>query len=331
MSHKITLCILIAATWLLTLSMTASPAAADEAVAQKAVLVTGASSGIGRNIAERLAAEGYFVYAGARKPDDIKMLTSIDNIQGVRLDVTIQTDIDAAVQTVKAGGLGLYGIVNNAGVVVMDIMAEMDESDLEFVFDVNVYGPYRVTKAFAPMIIESQGRISNISSLAGIASGPAYGAYSMSKHAVEAFTDSLASEMSSVGVRVSAIKPGAYNSSASTSYCKRRKAQDKNPGDSLFEELSMDIASICDDNAPNQYPEPDRVADAVLDALFSENPKADYLAVSDPRQSEFVIRNILQDLVEFNRDYEYSYSREKLIEMLDETLAPTAKVRSWQN
>jgi len=327
MSHKITLCLSIAATWLLTLSMTASLAAADEAVAQRAVLVTGASSGIGRNIAERLAAEGYFVYAGARKAEDIKALSSIDNMQGIRLDVTIQPDIDAAVQTVKAGGLGLYGIVNNAGVMVMDIMAEMDESDLNFVFDVNVYGPYRVTKAFAPMIIESQGRISNISSLAGIASGPAYGAYSMSKHAVEAFTDSLASEMNSVGVRVSAIKPGAYNSSAGTSYCKRRKAQDKSSDESLFKELSTDIASTCGDNTPNQYPEPDRVADAVLDALFSESPKADYLAVSDPRQSEFVIRNILQDLVEFNRDYEYSYSREQLIEMLDETLAPTAKVR----
>ena len=331
MNEKLVLHILIATASFLALFMTTSPAVADEAVAQKAVLVTGASSGIGRNIAERLAAEGYFVYAGARKAEDIKALSSIDNMQGIRLDVTIQTDIDAAVQTVKAGGLGLYGIVNNAGVIVMGVMAEMDEPDLDFVFDVNVYGPYRVTKAFAPMIIESKGRISNISSLAGIATGPAYGAYSMSKHAVEAFTDSLASEMSPVGVRVSAIKPGAYNSSAGTSYCKRRNAQDKDSGDSLFEDLSKEIASLCGDDAPNQYAEPDRVADAVLDALFSENPKTDYLAVSDSRQSEFVIRDILQDLVEFNRDYEYSYNREQLIEMLDETLAPTAKVRSWQN
>jgi NAD(P)-dependent dehydrogenase (short-subunit alcohol dehydrogenase family) len=153
----------------------------------------------------------------------------------------------------------------------------------------------------------------------------------MSKHAVEAFTDSLASEMNSVGVRVSAIKPGAYNSSAGTSYCKRRKAQDKDPGDSLFEELSKEIASLCGDAASDPYPEPDRVADAVLDALSSENPKEDYLAVSNSQQSEFVIRDMLHDLVEINRDFEYSYSREQLIEILDETLAPKAKVRSWQN
>ena len=68
-----------------------------------------------------------------------------------------------------------------------------------------------------------------------------------------------------------------------------------------------------------------------MDALFSENPKEDYLAVSNSQQSEFVIRDVLHDLVEINRDFEYSYSREQLIEILDETLAPKAKVGSWQN
>jgi len=313
---------LIVTASLLVLLVTTSQAVAGQSVTQKAVLVTGANSGIGRNIAERLATEGYFVYAGARKAQDIKELSAIENMQGVRLDVTIQSDIDAAVEAVQAGGLGLYGIVNNAGVVVMGIMAEMDEADLDFVFDVNVFGPYRVTKAFAPMIIESKGRISNISSLAGIATGPAYGAYSMSKHAVEAYSDSLASEMRPLGVRVSAIKPGAFNSNASSSYCKRRKAKGATPGDSLFEELSSDIASLCGDDESTQYPEPDRVADAVMDALFSESPKDDYLAVSTAGQSEFVIRNVIQDLVEFNRDFEYSYSRDQLVELLDEALAP---------
>jgi len=321
MSEKFVSNILMVAAWLLTVLVTASPAVADQSVVQKAVLVTGASSGIGRNIAERLAAEGHFVYAGARKVEDIKALSNIKNMQGLRLDVTIQSDIDAAVETVKAGGLGLYGVVNNAGVIVMGVMAEMDEADLDFVFDVNVFGPYRVTKAFAPMIIESKGRISNISSLAGIATGPAYGAYSMSKHAIEAFSDSLASEMRSFGVHVSAIKPGAYNSSAGASYCKRLNTQDSSSNESLFEELSKEIAGLCDDETSNQYPEPDRVADAVMDALFSEKPKEDYLAVSNSPQSEFVIRDVLQDLVEINRDYEYSYSREQLIEMLNETLA----------
>lgn len=105
----------VAVSFLTLLAMT-TPGLAAEPTVQKAVLVTGASSGIGRNIAERLASEGYFVYAGARKDKDLQALSNIDNIQGVRFDVTIQSEIDAAVKTVEAGGRGLYGIVNNARV-----------------------------------------------------------------------------------------------------------------------------------------------------------------------------------------------------------------------
>ena len=141
MKSRSTVHLYIGAFLLLVLHIFISSAIAAESPAQKAVLVTGASSGIGRNIAERLASEGYFVYGGARKDKDIAALSAIENIQGVRLDVTIQADIDTAVETVRAGGLGLYGIVNNAGVVVMGLLAETDQSELDFVFDVNVHGP----------------------------------------------------------------------------------------------------------------------------------------------------------------------------------------------
>ena len=97
-------------------------ARAEQTPKQKAVLVTGASTGIGRNIAERLASEGYFVYAGARKEKDLQELDAIENIQSIRLDVTIQEEIDAAVETVTKAGRGLYGVVNNAGVAVVGPM-----------------------------------------------------------------------------------------------------------------------------------------------------------------------------------------------------------------
>ena len=77
---------------------------------QKAVLVTGTSTGIGRKITEKLAADGYFVYAGARKDEDLKALGALKNVQAVRLDVTKLEDIDAAVEAVKHGGRGLYGL-----------------------------------------------------------------------------------------------------------------------------------------------------------------------------------------------------------------------------
>jgi NAD(P)-dependent dehydrogenase (short-subunit alcohol dehydrogenase family) len=292
-----------------------------EPASQTAVLVTGASTGIGRNIAERLAAEGHFVYAGARKQQDLEALSAIENIQGVRLDVTVQADIDAAVETIRAGGKGLYGIVNNAGVVVMGILAETDESELDFVFDVNVYGPYRIVKALAPLIIESKGRISNISSMAGIASPPAYGVYSMSKHAVEAYSDSLAAEMGTVGVHVSVIEPGPYNSSAVSSSCARRQKQNDDPGDSLFTELASELAALCSGDSGPVFPEPDAVADAVMDALFSEEPERHYLAIHDQRQAEAIVRVLLQDLAEVNSNgHSFDYSRDELVRMLDEAL-----------
>jgi NAD(P)-dependent dehydrogenase (short-subunit alcohol dehydrogenase family) len=308
---------------ILVLVMGAVPAtvSAQEEILQKAILVTGATSGIGRNITERLASEGYFVYAGGRKPGDIDELSRIENVQGIRLDVTIQADLDAAVKTIEAGGRGLYGIVNNAGVVVMGLLAETEESELDFVFDVNVYGPYRVVKAFAPLIIASSGRIANISSLAGISSPPAYGVYSMSKHAVEAFTDSLAFEMGTVGVHVSAIAPGAFNSNAVAANCNRRRSQGYDPSDSLFPELAGELAALCTGDDNNQFPEPNPVADAVLHALFSDDPKTRYLAPSDPRQAEFTLRNILADLSELSGGDTYEFSRDQLVDMLDEALA----------
>lgn len=304
----------------LTLPDSADPVYAAEPSAQKAVLVTGASTGIGRNIAERLASEGYFVYAGARKPRDIAALTEIENILGVRLDVTIQADIDAAVETVRAANRGLYGIVNNAGVIVMGLLAETAEPELDFVFDVNVYGPYRITKAFAPLIIESKGRISNISSMAGIASPPAYGVYSMSKHAIEAFSDSLAFEMGTVGVRVSVVEPGPYNSNAVASNCRRRKEQGNDPSDSLFQDLAKELDTLCDDVEDAQFPEPDPVADAVLHALFSDEPKYRYLAVTDRRHAEAMIRNVLKTLIELNDGNEFKFDRDELLSMLSESL-----------
>jgi len=287
----------------------------------RAVLVTGASSGIGRNIAERLASEGYFVYAGARKEQDIKTLSDIDNVQGVRLDVTIQADIDAAVETVRDGGRGLYGIVNNAGVVVMGILAETEESELDFVFDVNIYGPYRIVKAFAPLIIESKGRMTHISSMAGVMTPPAYGVYAMSKHAIESFSDSIAWEMGTVGVHSSVIEPGPYKSNAITSNCSRRAGQEHDPDESLFPDIAVELAALCQGDDSSEFPEPDQVADAVMHALFSDDPKQRYLAANDQRQTEAIVRDILRNLVEVNGNgHSFNFSRDELVELLDEAL-----------
>lgn len=102
------------------LSVQAGAAETAKPLPQRAVLVTGATSGIGRHIAEHLANKGYYVYAGARKQADINALNAIPNIEAVRLDVTKPDEIAAAVETVRARGRGLHGLVNNAGAGLAD-------------------------------------------------------------------------------------------------------------------------------------------------------------------------------------------------------------------
>jgi NAD(P)-dependent dehydrogenase (short-subunit alcohol dehydrogenase family) len=283
----------------------------------KAVLVTGASSGIGRKITERLASQGFFVYAGARAQKDLDELNAIKNVQGVRLDVTVPADIAAAVATVNKGGRGLYGVVNNAGVVVVAPMIEVEEKELDFIFGVNMYGPYRITKAFAPMLLESKGRVINISSLNGIVASPMIGAYSMSKHAVEAYGDALAGELGRFGVRVSLIEPGNYGTEIGRNVLARMDTA-LIKGSRFETQMRATLNSM---RAFENNPPPDDVANAVLDALSSENPKMRYLVVPVQNQAAVAIRKLIDEIVQLNSDQKFSYDRDVLVKMLDDALA----------
>jgi NAD(P)-dependent dehydrogenase (short-subunit alcohol dehydrogenase family) len=293
----------------------------EEVSKQKAVLVTGASTGIGRKITEVLAARGVFVYAGARKEKDLLELDAIDNVQSIRLDVTIQQDIDAAVETITGEGRGLYGLVNNAGVAILAPLIEVEESELDFIFDVNIYGPYRITKAFSPLIIESKGRVTTISSISGILSGTFFGPYSMSKHAMEAYSDSLAREMRKFDVKVSVVEPGNYNSAIGATLKKRMNARGVDLEGSRYQEEMQAIVDRVGERS--QHKEPDDVAQAVYHALFDESPKMRYMVVPDQEEAGWTIRKAIQELVELNQDHAFSYDRDALIQMLDEALAAT--------
>ena len=296
------------------------PAMAGE---QKAVLVTGASTGIGREIAETLARDGYFVYAGARKQKDMDALNAIENVQAVRLDVTIQSEIDAAVETVKKGGKGLHGLINNAGIFVGGPLIEIGMDDFHWLMDVNVYGVVRVTKAFAPMIIESKGRISTVGSISGILSGQFSGPYSMSKHAMEAFTDSLATEMAKFDVHVSVIEPGNYDSDiAKTALARMSEKGGSYEGFYYAEEMTAWTSQPRD---RSMYKGPEEVAEAAVDAMFGENPVRRYMVVPSEQEAARTIGQAINELVQLNEWQEYSYTREQLIEKLDAAMAPPAE------
>jgi NAD(P)-dependent dehydrogenase (short-subunit alcohol dehydrogenase family) len=293
---------------LLTLSFTLLGAVASnqaqsaESPTPKAVLVTGASSGIGRKVTEKLAADGYFVYAGARKEEDLKALGAIKNVQAVRLDVTKIEDIDAAVETIKRGGRGLYGLVNNAGVSTIGTLTDLKPEEFDLVMAVNVYGPYRVTRAFEPLVIAEKGRIVTMGSIAGIGAPADLGAYAMSKHAMEAFTDSLAEQMRGLGVRVSIIEPGNFNSQIGNNATLRTGVVTR-------------LANR------SRYKDPDEVADAVENALFDPKPKRRYMVAPDQGDADWTIRKQIEQLVQLNEGQPYTYDRDALIKMLDEALA----------
>ncbi len=300
-------------------SMCLSPfALAGDDKSGKAVLVTGASTGIGRNIAETLAADGYRVYAGARKEKDLAELDAIDNIVAVRLDVTSQNDVDAAVAFIAEQGHGLYGLVNNAGVATFSPVAGLSDDDLEFVLDVNVDGVVRVTRAFIPQIVASKGRIVTTGSISGILSAPAMSAYSMSKHAMEAFTDSLAAELGQAGVSVSVVEPGNYQSRIRRTTAARIQADTEARGNTLSEQEQQLLASIVE--RETTLKEPDEVTAAVRHALFSDAPLRRYMVVPEQGEAEMTIRKAIEELVQLNAWGPYSYDRDELIQLLDEAL-----------
>ena len=285
----------------------------------RAVLITGASSGIGLKTAEVLAANGFFVYAGARKQADLDMLNAIENVEAVRLDVNVQEDIDAAVEQVTAGGRGLYALINNAGVVLLAPLVEVTEEDLAFQMNVNVYGPYRVTKAFAPLLIESEGRVATTGSISGIVTWGLGGPYTMSKHAVEAYTDVLAIEMAGLGVDVAVVEPGNYKSDIMASMVERMRERGYSTEGSMAKErMDALLASPAD---RGQYKEPDEVADAYLDFLTSDSPKRRYMVVPNEQEANATIRAHIRRLVQLNEDQPYEFTRDELMAMIDEAMA----------
>jgi NAD(P)-dependent dehydrogenase (short-subunit alcohol dehydrogenase family) len=298
----------------------------SEQPVSKAVLVTGASSGIGRKITEHLAADGYFVYATARKDADLKALGAIKNVQPLRLDVTQPADIAAAVEAITKAGRGLYGLVNNAGVATFGTLATMRMEEFDLTMKVNVYGPVMMIKAFTPLIVAEKGRIVNIGSPSGITDGggPDIAAYVMSKHAIEGLTDSLVLQLDPLGVQVSAVEPGAY-----------RSDMDKNMLSRLTEDEKANMLKVWGPTPdPMMFPEPDEVAVAVKQALSDPNPKRRYLAIPrnaqdriNGRLAERLIRYQMKQLVQWNEGHAYTLDRATLVKMLDDALA-TARPRT---
>jgi NAD(P)-dependent dehydrogenase (short-subunit alcohol dehydrogenase family) len=176
------------------------------------VVVTGASTGIGRATALELAGRGIGVFAGVRKAADGAALRDAAPpglIEPVSLDVRDAGQIDALADRVRASGVRLRALVNNAAVIYPGPVEAVPVDQWRDQFEVNLFGPLRLTQALLPLLRESRGRVINVSSIGGLCVTPCVGAYQASKYALEAASDALRLETSRQGVQVVLIEPGA--------------------------------------------------------------------------------------------------------------------------
>lgn len=236
-----------------------------------AVLITGASSGIGLATAKYLVRRGFQVFAGARKKDE----------GNITIDVTDQESVAAAAAliTAEVGARGLAGLVNNAGIAVPGPLEFVTIADFERQFDVNVTGQLRVVQAMLPLLRKARGRIVNISSIAGRSAFPMMGPYSASKFALEALSDALRLELRPWGIEVALIEPGPIQSEIWT---KAGNLSFSPEAEELYPKL-LAAGRKALENAIRTALPADRAAERIHHALSAARPKTRYLIGANTR------------------------------------------------
>lgn len=251
-------------------------------MAPPAVLITGASTGIGRACALELDRRGFRVFAGVRSPAAGESLRTeaSSRLTPLMLDVTDNAQIAAAVNAVgqALGDAGLVGLVNNAGIATAGPVELVPLDAWRRQFEVNVIGQIAVTQAFLPLLRKARGRIVNLSSVSGGLATPYLGPYCASKFAVEAITDALRLELRAWGIHVAAVEPGPIDTPI---WEKSNRAADEMSEQAVPERLALyqsdlettraTIAEAARTAAPVE-----RVVRAVVHALTARRPKTRY-------------------------------------------------------
>jgi NAD(P)-dependent dehydrogenase (short-subunit alcohol dehydrogenase family) len=251
------------------------------------VLITGASTGIGEACALHLDKLGFRVFAGVRKAADADALRqkASPRLTPVMIDVTDATSIASAAETVgqAVGEFGLSGLVNNAGIAVVAPMEFVLLDDLRRQLEVNTIGQVAVTQAFLPLLRRAKGRIVNISSQGGRFVFPLFGPYSMSKFALEAFSDALRRELRGWGMHVAVVEAGSIATPIwSKGIATAGSIRDKLPAQAepLYGRMMDTLRAGALMMGARGIP-PETVARAVAHALTSRFPRTRYLVGLD--------------------------------------------------
>ena len=254
-----------------------------------AVVVTGASTGIGRATALLLDKQGYRVFAGVRKEADAKSLADegSDKLTPITIDVTKQRSIAAAKQKVQraVGKDGIVGLVNNAGVGDGGPVETMDLDVLRNVLEVNLVGQIAVTQAFLPLIRKAPGTIVFIASIGGRIATPFMSPYNTSKFAVEALGESLRGELAPWGIDVVVVEPGSIDTPIWKKGAETIEDQfAKMPANTkrLYGKQLKRMDEVLTETAKRGI-KPEKVAKVIHTAIRSEKPKHRYLVGTDAK------------------------------------------------
>jgi NAD(P)-dependent dehydrogenase (short-subunit alcohol dehydrogenase family) len=260
------------------------------------VLVTGASSGIGRATALRLAASGYHVFAGVRKPADAAALAeaAAGELTPLLLDVTDAEQITAAVKTIEdhAGDAGLAGLVNNAGIGVFGPLELIPIEQFRRQLEVNVTGQLAVTQAVLPLLRRARGRIVMIGSIGTRFTPPFIGPLAASKSTLTTMSDALRQELAPWDIRVSVVEPGSIRSEAvgKLESDARTVMNDATAdGRALYENAFLHLVGFFA-GLHEKGSSPDVVAETVERALRSSHPRSCYLSGKNARRMAAIAR-----------------------------------------
>lgn len=254
------------------------------------VLITGASSGIGRATALRLSADGHHVFAGVRKPEDAESLQQAarGDLSPLLLDVTDEGALARSADLVSGhvGERGLDGLVNNAGIGAFWPLEIISLADLRRQLEVNVVGQLAVTQAFLPLLRVAQGRIVIIGSIGDRITMPFAGPVAASKSAVAAISDALRQELAPWAIAVILLEPASIHTNAVDKLERDMKRAVAGFGDEQLELYGATFPRAIQAGLARerQGSPPDVVADAVAHALSTRRPRAHYLVGKDARR-----------------------------------------------
>jgi NADP-dependent 3-hydroxy acid dehydrogenase YdfG len=251
----------------------------DVTMTKGVVLITGASSGIGKATALYLAQEGYQVFAGARRIEKMEAMRS-SNLEPIRLDVTDGESVTNAINHIieRVGRIDV--LVNNAGYGLYGILEEVPHEEAQRQFDVNVFGLMTMTRAVIPIMRkQGSGRIINISSVAGKMVTPVAGWYAASKHAVEALSDALRIEVAPFGVKVVVIEPGAIRTEFEDTAVKELEATHHMD---VYKRMAEKFRTVIQ-NSYKRAPSVEIVVRTIAKSITLTNPRARYALPMESR------------------------------------------------